>query len=174
VVQDKLKCAKQCAKVVTKAHRTLAMIKRNFSNFSDEVVLRQYKSLVRPQLEYAVLAWRPYLKKDIALVGVQRRATKPVHHFRDFQYEDRLRALHLTTLETRRLRRDLIEVFKIVRRLDKLESERLFTVNTSGTRGHELKLFKARCRLNYKKFTFLHRVVDIGTNCQLIYWHAIR
>jgi ribonucleases P/MRP protein subunit RPP40 len=98
VVHDNLKCAKQCEKVVTKANITLAMIKRNYSNFSDEVVLRICKSLVRPQLEYAVQAWRPYLKKDIALIeGVQRRATNLVHHLRGFQHEDRLRALHLTT-----------------------------------------------------------------------------
>jgi ribonucleases P/MRP protein subunit RPP40 len=121
VIQDNLKCAKLCAKVVTKANRTLAMIKRNFSNFSDEVVLRLYKSLVRPQLEYAVQAWRPHLKKDIdSTEGVHRRATNLVHYLRGFQYEDRLRALHLTTLETRRLKGDLIEVFKIFKGLDKL------------------------------------------------------
>jgi ribonucleases P/MRP protein subunit RPP40 len=102
------------------------------------------------------------LKKDIALIqGVQRRATNLVHHLRDFQYEDRLRALHSTILEIRRLRGDLIEVFKILKGLDKLECERFFKVNTSGTRGHQLKLFKPRCRLNYKKFAFSLRVFDI-------------
>jgi hypothetical protein len=72
------------------ANRTLAMIKRKFSNISDEVVLILDKSLVRPQLEYAVQAWRPYSKKDIALTeGVRRRVMKLVHHVRYFQYEDR-------------------------------------------------------------------------------------
>jgi hypothetical protein len=33
VVQDNLKRANQCAKVVSKANRTLAMIQRNFNNF---------------------------------------------------------------------------------------------------------------------------------------------
>jgi hypothetical protein len=46
------------------------------------------------------------------------------------------------TVETRQLSGDLIEVFKIFKGLEKLESERFFTVNTSGSRGHELKLFK--------------------------------
>jgi hypothetical protein len=66
------------------------------------------------------------------------------------------------TLETRRLR-DVIEVFKICKGLDnhKLEYERFFTVNNSGTRGHELTVFKPRCRLNYKTFAFSHRMVDI-------------
>jgi hypothetical protein len=47
----------------------------------------------------------------LALIGVPRRAMKLVHHLRDFQYEDRLRALHLTMLETRWRRGDLIEVY---------------------------------------------------------------
>jgi hypothetical protein len=151
VVKDNLKCVKQCAKVVTKANRTLATIKHNFSNFADEVVLRLYTSLVRPQLEYAVQAWRSYLKKDIALIRVHRRATRLVHHLRDFQYDDRLRARHLT-FETGQLRGDLIEVFKIFKGSDKLESEWFFTVNNSSTRGHELKQFKPLCRLNYNCF----------------------
>jgi hypothetical protein len=88
-VQDYLECTKQCTRVVNKANRTPALIKRNFS---DEAVMRLYKNLVRPQLQYAVQAWGPYLKKDIALIeGVQRRATKLVHHLKNYQYEDRLR-----------------------------------------------------------------------------------
>ena len=96
--------------------------------------------------------------------GVQRRATKLVHHLKDSPYEARLRSLRLTTLETRRLRGDLIEVFKIFKGFDKLEPERFFMVNDSGTRGHDLKLFKPRCRLDCKKFAFSHRVVDNWNN----------
>ena len=38
------------------------------------------------------------------------RATRLVHSIRDLSYEKRLEILDLTTLETRRLRDDLIEV----------------------------------------------------------------
>ena len=53
-----------------------------------------YKAIVRPDLEYCIQAWIPEL--------------------RDLSYEERLKECGLTTIETRRLRRDQIEVFKIL------------------------------------------------------------
>jgi ribonucleases P/MRP protein subunit RPP40 len=47
------------------------------------------------------------------LEGVQRKATKLVPSTRNYRYEERLKFFNLTTLETRRIRGDLIEVFKI-------------------------------------------------------------
>ena len=68
--------------------------------------------MVRPHLEYSVQAWRPHFRNDIDLLeGVQRRATELISTIKDELYEDRLRYVNLTTLETRRLRGDLIEVF---------------------------------------------------------------
>jgi len=55
------------------------------------------------------------------LEGVQRRATKLITSIKNKTYEDRLRLVNLTTLETRRLRGDLIEVFKILKGFDDLE-----------------------------------------------------
>ena len=45
---------------------------------------------------------------------IQRRATKLIPELRDLRYEERLKECGLITLETRRLRRDQIEVFKIL------------------------------------------------------------
>ena len=138
------------------------MIKRSFLCKDREIVLQLYKSLVRPHLEYCVQTWRPHLQKDIDLIeGVQRRATKMIPNLKNKSYEERLNILNLTTLETRRLRGDLIEVFKICKGFDSLEPSLFFKFSTAPTRGHMLKLVKPRCHLDVRKFSFAHRVVDI-------------
>ena len=48
------------------------------------------------------------------LERVQRRATKMIQKLRNISYEMRLKECGLTTLETRTLRGDQIEVFKIL------------------------------------------------------------
>ena len=96
-----------------RAAKTLGMINRTFVNRDSKIILKLYQSLVRPILEYCVQAWRPYLKKDIALLEkVQKRATRLMTKERSLSYEERLQRFGLTSLETRRLW-DLIEVFKI-------------------------------------------------------------
>ena len=80
-----------------------------------QLIVPLYKAIVRPHLEYCIQAWRPYRKKDIdKLERIQRRATKTIPELRDLSYKSRLLQCGLTTLETRRLRGDQIEVFKIV------------------------------------------------------------
>ena len=86
-------------------------------------------------------------EKDIdKLEKVQRRTTKMVE---GYSYSDRLRILGLTTLETRFLRADLIEVFKILRGFENVDPERFFqVVRDDGRRRHSFKLFKRRYRLD--------------------------
>jgi ribonuclease P/MRP protein subunit RPP40 len=152
IVQDNLKCAGQCAKVVKTANRVMGMIKRTFGNFSRNIIVKLYKSLIRPRLQYAIQAWRPHLKKDIDLIeSVQRRVTRLVVGSKGKGYEDRLQMLGLKTLETRRIRGDLIEVFKILRGIDNVDERLFFSKAISNTRGHDLKLYKHSCRLDCRK-----------------------
>ena len=53
---------------------------------------------------------------------LQRRATKLIPGLRDLRYEERLKECGLTTLETRRLRGDQIEVFKILNGYENIDS----------------------------------------------------
>ena len=52
---------------------------------------------------------------------VQRRATRLIYSLHDLSYYDRLKRLKLTTLVTRRLRGDLIEVFKIIKGFEEVD-----------------------------------------------------
>ena len=82
-----------------------------------------YKAIVIPHLEYCIHAWSPYLRKDIDMLEkIQRRATKLIPGLRDLRYEERLKECGLTTLETRRLRGDQIEVFKILNGYENIDS----------------------------------------------------
>ena len=56
------------------------------------------------------------------LEKIQRRATKLIPGLRDLRYKERLKECGLTTLETRRLRGDQIEVFKILNGYEYIDS----------------------------------------------------
>jgi len=77
-------------------------------------------------------------------------------------FEVRLKCLKLWTLEERRNKQDLIEVFKISQRKSIIGLQDLFTLdkNNKGTRGHMLKLSKMRCTQDCWKYFFSNRVVN--------------
>ncbi len=117
---------------------------------------------MRPRLEYCVQAWCPYLQKDIAVLEkVQRRATKMILACRTDSYEDRLKYTDLTSLVCRRRRGDMIEVFKLLKGMEKIDCNILIQrAENTGRRGHSYKLVKHRARLDLRKFYFSNRVVN--------------
>ena len=74
---------------------------------------------------------------------------------RDHSYEDRLKECRLTTLETRRLRGDQIEVFNILNGFENVDRNTFFSITKdSRTRRHEVALVKDQCRLDVRKYNF--------------------
>ena len=72
-----------------------------------------------------------------------------------------LKECGLTTLETRRLIGDQIEVFKIVNGYENIDRNIFFTVKEERrTRGHGVTLAKKQCRLDIRKFSFSQRTVN--------------
>ena len=55
-------------------------------------------------------------------ISQEGHRTKLIPGLRDLSYEERLKAYGLTTLETRRLRGDQIEVFKILKGYENIDS----------------------------------------------------
>ena len=80
---------------------------------------------------------------------------------RNISYEMRLKECGLTTQETRRLRGDQIEVFKILNGYENIDRNIVFTVKEEKrTRGHGVTLAKKQRRLDFRKFPFLQRTVN--------------
>jgi len=108
-------------------------------------------------------SWSPSLLKDIAcLEQIQRRATKLVDSLSKVSYSERLNTLGLTTLETRPLRGDLTETYKLLTHKERINPNQFFSLSDSGyaLRGHSLKLFKPSVRLNVRKHFYSYRVID--------------
>ena len=99
------------------------MIRRNITYKENSLIVPLYKAIVRPHLEYCIQAWSPYLRKYIDMLEqIQRRATKLIPGLRDLRYEERLKECGPTTLKTRRVRGDQIEVFKILNDYENIDS----------------------------------------------------
>ena len=166
-----MKVSEQCGIAASKGNKIIGLVRRNITYKDKKLIIPMYKAIVRLHLEYCIQAWRPYRKKDIdTLERIQRRATKIIPELRDLSYEEQLKECGLTTLETRRLRGDKIDVFKILNGYKNIDRNMFFSLKRdSRTRGHEVKLVKDKCRLDIRKYSFSQRRVNesnkLSTDC---------
>ena len=143
------------AQITTKANRIVGIIRRSFDNLTEELFVHLFKSLVRPILEYGHSVWNPYLKTLCQEVeSVQRRATKLLRSLKNLSYSERLRKLKLPSLEHRRKRGDMIDVYKYINGLYDCDRPRLGLSETTHTRGHSLKLSRKVCKRNVRSNFF--------------------
>lgn len=162
LVSNDLKPSKQCALAAKKAMSMLGLVRRTFQKIDVCDFRILYNCYVRPHLEYCIQVWSPHLVKDIqCLEKVQARATKLVHGLKKLSYSERLDRLGLYSLERRRLRGDLIEMYKILTGKEDVDCQQFFRPARDhyGLRGHSLKLHVIRSRLNCRKYFFSQRSV---------------
>jgi len=160
VFDPQLKFGLHIREKVNKAYARLGIIKRNFKCMSVEVFCLLYKAMVRSQLEYANSVWNPHRKEDIITTEkVQMRATKLVESIKHSSCEDRLKKLGISTLKYRRLRGDLIEVFKIIASEDNNGNCNLAFHKGLATRGNRYKLYQKHVNYDLRKYFFVGRIV---------------
>ena len=174
-VHNSMKPSTQCEYAARIANVTLGKILRSFHYRKTSYLVPLYKTFVRPQLEYAAAAWSPWLQKDRdALEKVQKRLIRSLSDKRGDEYEERLKNAGLTTLQERRQRGDMIQVFKSVKGFSRVNANNWFDLkdpnNLRPTRantmidesGESRKSFIMNlppCRLDIRKHFFCARVV---------------
>jgi len=162
VFSKDLKVRQQCEEAYKKASQMLGFIHRTIRFKNPAVFIALYKSLVRPHLEYCSVAWNPYYAKDKALLErVQHRFTRMFPELKVLPYMERLSRLGLWSLEERRNRADLIEIFKMIKGFSAVSWSTFFTrMESSITRGHNWKLMKSSARCDLRLHCFSHRSVN--------------
>ena len=102
----------------------------------------------------ATQSWGPHYQTDIVKVErVQRRATRLISGMKDIPYQERLKALNLPSLQYRRMRGNMIVMYKIINEIIRIYSKQLLSLRTiARTHGHDCKIFKEHatklCRIN--------------------------
>lgn len=170
IIHTSLKPSKQCAVAAKKANMVLGQMSKAFTYRDRYTWIRLYKQYVRPHLEYAVQAWSPWTEEDINLLeSVQKRAVKMTSGLKSQDYEGKLRELNLTTLQDRRRRGDLIEVWKMLQGIENINVATFFTLvddysNRTTRLSGSLMLAKPKANLDIRKNFFTHRVIDHWNN----------
>ncbi|WAQ96331.1 YWV1-like protein [Mya arenaria] len=152
--------------IANKANSIIGLVRRKFTYMNKDLFLTLYKALIRSHLDYGNLVYYPTTKKCKQIIeNVQRRATRLVPELKGLTYEERLCELNLTTLEYRRKRYDIIQVYKIVHNIDNIDINNFFTfAENVGTRGHNLKLNQRQAKKGRRMNAFGIRTVSTWNN----------
>ena len=148
-LDNKLSFETHITKKANKANGMIAVVKKSFTKVTKQVFLNIYNCLIRPHLEFANLIWHPRLiKHQKILENVQRRATRLVSGMKNLSYYERLEELNLSSLEYRRKRGTMIEMYKICYGLyDRNATAGLFEPNDRDSRGNACKVVVRKANL---------------------------
>lgn len=141
--------SEQVLRCVKRAGFMLYLITKSFYRPTPDLMLKLYTAYIRPHLEFSVGVWSPFLQGDIKLLeSIQRRATRLPTAFKNVSYNERLQRLGIPSLENRRRRGDLINMFRCVTSNFNCDMSDLYVLNVDNRlRGHKFKL----CREKFKK-----------------------
>ncbi|CAM5134524.1 unnamed protein product [Natator depressus] len=161
LVDHRISMSRQCDMAVKKANAVLGCIRQGVSSRDKQVLVPLYKALLYNILQVplykALQFWSPVFKKDeFQLEQVQRRATRMIQGMENLFYERRLKELGLFSLTKRRLKGDMIALYKYIRGINTREGEELFKLSTNvdtRTNGYEPAIGKFRLEIRLRFLT---------------------
>ena len=140
---------------IAKAKRSIGLIHKNFLLNNSKIHL--FKMLTRPLLEYCPLVCTNMNKKDrISLESVQRSFTKQlVGYSSSLSYQERCDIFHLEPLWLRRIKLNLVFLYKLLHRLAFSRTQITFTQDTHYPlrhRDHCLPVTRSRTAIRSQFF----------------------
>ena len=139
-ISDDLSSKTHVHKARGKALGEISRIRRNFSFIDKRAFCVLYNQRIRPHLDYGMTACPPDSAADAKLLErVQAKATALVHGLKGLNAEERRKELGLMTLEERRERGDLMEVFKILKGLTRIDPSEFWEVREARNGARLIK-----------------------------------
>jgi hypothetical protein len=164
-ISHDLSWTKHCTKIANKAHRTLGLLRRTLSPCKKEVKAKAFRSLVKPQLDYAGEAWNPSTLSNINKIEqVQRQGARFVHadYRRTTSVSPMLVSLNWIPLHSNRLIQQSCMFYKIHYALVNIQfPSSIQLASFHGRHDHNLKYAIPNNSVNSYKYSFYPRTVRI-------------
>lgn len=156
-----LSWSEHISNITKKANKIMFLLKKAFTNPTPELAMKLYTTYVRPTIEFAAPVWSPWLIRDKNLLEkIQRSATRWPSTIRKRPYEERLEIMKLTSLEERRLRGDLIQMYRITHGLFPSPEEMAHINTDARLRGHPYKIKKEPFQTSYRMHFITNRTFE--------------
>ena len=166
-IDSRLKFSQHINEITGSARRKLGLLFKCFCTRNPAILTKAYTTYVRPILEYASVIWNPvYIGQLFQIESVQRQFTKRILPD-NLTYSERLRKLNLESLEMRRLKTDLIMMYKLLFGYVDIDFKEFFVINNARkTRGHAYRVRTQNSDKNCRRHFFTDRVaIMFGIVC---------
>ena len=148
---------KHITKTCNKANRTLGFVKRNIITDSTKAKQTAYKTLVRPQTEYAASVWDPHTDRHQHNIEmVQRRAARWAcsQYDRQASVTEMLQRLEWETLEVRRAKIRVLMLYKVVHHMVAISNSQLTPRTTVARQSHPYTFLQLHAKQSYYHYSF--------------------
>ena len=161
-VSKNLSFSYHCNIIARNAHYRRRQFQHSFACKDRDFQVFLFKTYIRPMIESSSEIWSPHHIGDIDKVeSVQRKFTKFLPGMFNVPYRDRLERLGLDIMEIRRIRADLVLMYKMVYGLIDIDYNDYFSINERRSRGNSIKISVQHCRIDCRKFFFVNRTTMI-------------
>lgn len=155
IVQSPLSFKGHISSMIRKSFSKLGLIKKLFIKKDKTSITKLFDAFVLPTAEYASIIWCPSSTfQSDNVERIQKSMCRLIPSIRNLSYSEQLQSLGKFSLRIRRIRRQLIFMFKMLSGSLNLNFDEMFDRRlTCRTRGHNVQLTarfaRRNCRLHF-------------------------